>query len=111
MEQRQSLLGNKPQWAMFRIRLEPGDPQSFLFYAGPQGFSRTTLALGSHALLLMENPDTVQVELPGYGQDLVLDDPEKPLPLLSLSIDPVSDDRSNTTAKRTAIFQAELQWE
>jgi hypothetical protein len=111
MEQRQSLLGNKPQWAMFRIRLEPGDPQSFLFYAGPQGFSRTTLALGSHALLLMENPETVQVELPGYGQDVVLDDPEKPLPLLSLSIDPVSDDRSNTTAKRTAIFQAELQWE
>jgi len=111
MEHHESVLGNKPQWTTIRIRLEPGDPESFLFYAGPSGSSRTSMPLGTHAPLWIEHQELLQVELPGSGEDLVLNDPEDPLPLLRVSIAPESGDRSSSTARRTTIFQAELQWE
>lgn len=111
VEQHQTLLVDKPQLVTIRIRLEPGDPESFLFYAGPQSSSRATLPLRNHAQVMMDQPDAVQVELPGSGEDLVLKDRQKPLQLLRLSIDPASIDPKGSTAGRAEIFRAVLQWE
>jgi|688.fasta_scaffold643233_2 hypothetical protein len=109
--QLQSVIRIKPQWTMIRIRLDPGEPQSFLFYAGPDGSSRSTLQLPANARWMIERPESVQIEVSDLGRDFVLDDSEKSLQLLRLTIDPESVGSGGSTDGPMEILRADLEWE